>query len=52
MTTDLNFMLLARKKSARLSSVVVPVWMQTEAPLSSFALFTLSDLRTMKPCPS
>ena len=46
------FMLLARKKSARLSSVVVPVWVQTDAPLSSSAEFTLSALRTMKPWPS
>ena len=43
------FMLLERKKSARLSSVVVPVWVQTDAPLSSSAELTLSALRTMKP---
>ena len=46
------FMLLARKKSARLSSVVVPVCVQTDAPLSSSAELTLSALRTMKPWPS
>ena len=46
------FMLLARKKSPRLSSVVVPACTQMDAPLSSFADLMFSDLRTMKPWPS
>ena len=41
-----------RKKSARLSSVVVPVWMQIEAPSSSVALPIPSAVRPMKPWPS
>jgi len=52
MGTGSYFMLLARKKSARFNSVVVPVWMQTEAPASSLADLTPSFLGAMKPWPS
>jgi hypothetical protein len=42
----------ALNQSARLSSVVVPVWMQTVAPSSSSAEVTPRSLETMKPWPS
>src|SRR5215467_3760196 len=45
-------MLLLRKKSARLSSVVVPVATHTEAPSSSLADLTPSFLGTISPWPS
>ena len=52
MVTGFSSILLARKKSARLSSVVVPVCTQTVAPESSLALFTPSFFVAMKPWPS
>ena len=51
-TTGLYSILFARKKSAMLSSVVVPMLTHTAAPASSIALFTPRSLRTMKPWPS
>ena len=52
MTTGFTVSLLARAKSARLSSVVLPDGTQTLAPLISLAVFTPSFLGTMKPWPS
>ena len=44
------------RKSLKVNSALelngASVWTQTEAPFSSSAEFTFSDLRTMKPCPS
>ena len=51
-TTGRNFMLWVRKKSAMLSSIVVPGWMQTAAPSSCLALVTPSFFGTMRPWPS
>ncbi|MCY1554887.1 hypothetical protein D9M68_914980 [compost metagenome] len=51
-TTALMLSLLAREKSVRFFSVVVPDCTHTVAPLSCLALVILPLLGTMKPWPS